>query len=78
MVRHIARALVHQAEGENQCDSIPVQVLPQDCEKNVRQTLTGFSSSLLDSKGGQAMYQVLRCKRSLQNCTFSFLQDTSF
>ena len=27
MVRHIARALVQQAEGEDQCDSLPAHVL---------------------------------------------------
>ena len=34
MVRHIARALVQQAEGEDQCDSLPAQ-----CSR--RDTLTG-------------------------------------
>ena len=41
LVRHIARALVQQAEGEDQCDTIQAQVL-DDCGKHVRNTLIGF------------------------------------
>ena len=70
LVRHIAPALV-QADGEDQCDSISVQVL-EDRYQNVRNTLTGFFKGLIASKGSTGVYQVLRCEKSLQNCTFSF------
>ena len=44
MVRHIACALMQQAEGEDQCDSIPAHVLNYR-EKNVRNTLRDLFES---------------------------------